>query len=205
MMLTERLRTCTVGIVADRRLPLPLVVAYNVRRLRDDQRRTQEQLAEQLRRAGFRSWTQQLVAAFEAGERRQRNLTLEEFLALAYALEVPPDELLRFPLDDVDATVGELTMPAELAADLLAGRYDSVGVPPTAVTANPLYRPGPTTERAARALEAGVVETDRLARRLYDGRSLEEERDRRAGPGANRMTKRNVTMQLIDELQKELY
>jgi transcriptional regulator with XRE-family HTH domain len=63
-------------------IPLPDVVAANIKTLRERQEWTQEQLAEQMRMAGFDNWGRTTVTEVEgAGRRRQVSIT--ELLGLA--------------------------------------------------------------------------------------------------------------------------
>jgi hypothetical protein len=65
-------------------------------------------------------------------------------------------------------------------------------------------RSGLTEDRIAQRLE---ISRDRMAAvsfRLWQGRTFGEERDRRAGPGANQQKKGRITRDLRGELEEAL-
>lgn len=75
------------------------VIAARVRELRRARGWTADQLAEQMKAAGF-SWSRIVVTKLETG--RRPAVSVEEFLALAYVLDVAPVHLL-VPPNTLDA------------------------------------------------------------------------------------------------------
>ena len=86
------------------------VVARRVKALRDEQNLSGAKLAERLSELGLSKWNRTTVAKFETLHRQ--SLTIEELLALAAALGVPPVWLLADLADDQGVSLGNLTLDA---------------------------------------------------------------------------------------------
>jgi transcriptional regulator with XRE-family HTH domain len=76
--------------------PITSVIAENVKRLRQEARLSGPALASGLAKHGI-SWNRSTVAKFETGLRG--SITVQELLALALVLDVPPAALLVRPTD----------------------------------------------------------------------------------------------------------
>lgn len=97
--------------------PVPEVIAASVRRLRTEHDWTQEQLAEQMRAIGFKSWARSKVAEVE-GKGRGRQVSVPELLGLAQVFDVGVLALLASPRLEI---VEGHTLDAEELVDLVAG------------------------------------------------------------------------------------
>lgn len=85
------------------------LIGAAVRRLRDLQGWTAQQLADRCVEVGAKDITAAVIANIETGRRtkegrRRRDITVDEWLALALALDVPPLALLLPPEGDVEVT-----------------------------------------------------------------------------------------------------
>ena len=169
---------------------LETVIASNVRRIRSETGRTQDQVAARLRVRGL-SWTQSTVSEIEAGE---RGLDLGEFIVLALVgLGVPPAELLS-------GMEGPVWIAGSLVLDLGQLRDILVTTPP------PNPEPGievadrqEAERKAARRLGIPVAEVVAISVRLW-GQSLTAERDGRIAPDANHAARGHVTRLLVEEI-----
>lgn len=186
------------------------ILRRNLVRLRQQRGWDQQQLAVRIR-----GWTRSTVAAVETG---RREVSVEELLVLAETFGASLDDFLLVDDRERVSLLGEV-VTRELVENLVrkaCGRPGTVGVSLQllwGVQANP-----PETreaeQRAARALTTRLrrnIDPSTVvaaARRLWDGRSLTEERDRRLakmpGAGEQRVRRGHVTRELLDELQGDL-
>ncbi|MGW2126265.1 helix-turn-helix domain-containing protein [Streptomyces sp. NPDC001758] len=106
---------------AAQRGPTSATVAANVRRVRKGRALTVYELADRLA-SGNHSIAASAISKIERGERQ---VTVDDLLALACALDVSPSALL-LPLDDSPETAVEITgrgtVPADVAWDWVDGR-----------------------------------------------------------------------------------
>jgi transcriptional regulator with XRE-family HTH domain len=179
------------------------VVGQNVQRLRWARRWTQSFAARHVQQAGGQ-WTRSQLASVESG--RRADVEVHELLALAAAFGEP---LAAFYEGSGKVVTTERSDGTPVVADLGAIRQllsgerpfqaaEFIGLPPT---------DGET--RAAKRLGYPMERVFFAARRLWDGRTLEEERDRRLGDRAAATPsvtayRGRITRQLMDELQHEL-
>jgi transcriptional regulator with XRE-family HTH domain len=201
------------------------VIAANVRRLREDEGLTQDELARATQLCGL-GWTRSAIAFLESGQREPR---VSELIVIAAALDVPPAELLRNRARRVDLTESSSASGDDMYR-LLPRRRVHVDWP------SPL-RKMPTLQFDVRRVNDGLrrlkqvvpnatagthVAVERMANeeavkhlagtlglRPFDvaalswrlwRRSLSEVRDEEAGSGANAMTKAHVTRRLKEEI-----
>jgi transcriptional regulator with XRE-family HTH domain len=105
------------------------VIARRIKEVRTRRGWSAHRLAEEMRALGV-SWDRSIVANFESG--RRKYVTVEELLALAYALSVAPVYLL-LPIDDeyVDiAVTPEVTAKTVPVREWIRGRFPLMGQDP---------------------------------------------------------------------------
>lgn len=203
------LASCYDGIVSNQTSkPAPLI-GRRLARIRSDRGLTQGEAARLYRTSGL-AWTRAQVAALESG--RRDDLNLGELALLSHALTLPLVELLPDSgdvslSDHATTTVGALrawaaggtmrglrvtawdqSSAAEIWNDRMAGR------PPSEAELRAARRLGRTWRRVAR-----------MAAELWDGRSLDEERDRRlaaAGQPPTAAYRGHITRALLVELRE---
>jgi hypothetical protein len=187
---------------------------------------TQEELARHARAAGLR-WTASVVGDFEDGRSAP---TFATVLAVTRALQSALQDVAKqrnepphpgVTLADLVAGEGfvalndNLDVRAARLADVCRGQIFKLGKgnwrmkfrPASAgeVTAlvETLQRSGLTEQRLAQRLGVAPELLARMSSRLW-GRTFSEERDRRAGRGANRQKRGQVSRTLQRELEKAL-
>jgi transcriptional regulator with XRE-family HTH domain len=195
---------------------LALVIGRNARRLRRDAGLTLDQVSIAAQMRGL-NWSESRVADFESGRVAPNLATLVAFcLALADAgwAEAALPELLRSET------------PIRINDSLLVSNKQMVDL----VSRRPAWKPGELTaaidaswehiegsgfwetfaevtgatdERTWKALGISRTELADWSTRLWN-RTFSEERDRRAGPGANAQKRGQVSRQLRKELQAAL-
>jgi transcriptional regulator with XRE-family HTH domain len=198
---------------------LAIVIGENARQLRKDARLTLDQVSVAARKRGL-NWSESRVADFERGNFAPNLATLIAVcLALADAgcADVAFPALLRSgPLIQVNES---LWLSSEQVANLLSGRPTRESLrellPPESVTAAikaafdagfplPLVATnevsGATEERTSKALGIDKTELADWSAALWK-RTFSEERDRRAGDGANAQKRGQVTRQMRTELE----
>lgn len=105
--------------------PITAVIAQQVRRLRQEADMPGAKLAGKLAALGV-PWNRTTVAKFETGHRR--SVTVQELLALAIALNVPPIWLLADPTTGASVPVASGVDPDPWSALLwMAGKSDTAG------------------------------------------------------------------------------
>jgi len=194
-----------------------------VRRLREERGWSQDELAGRLR---LPTWTRVQVSRVENGE---RGVSAEELLALAVVLSVPVVQLVPAG-DDYELSVGERTVAAAAARELLSDRVPKALERYTAgLPMMPVFGPGgqftratvpevvarmtpraETVTKAARQLGGTALELEETAYRLW-GHGLVRERDRRlaeqmqdaddAGSRRRQALRGHITRQLLAELR----
>jgi transcriptional regulator with XRE-family HTH domain len=177
-----------------------------MRRIREERGWQQEILARHACADLGVDWTRETVLRIEQGRRK---LTLGETVGLCFVFGVPLQELLQG--EGIALVVPEgLRMPLAAMGELLeSGTRPSGAETPQDRRLSPLLRQNPprppdlAEQRAAKAIGTDVAVIRLVARQLW-GRSLSEERDKRAGKNANRMHKSHVTRELYMELQSAL-
>jgi transcriptional regulator with XRE-family HTH domain len=211
--------------------PTAEVLGYNCRRVRTAIGVTQDELARHARDVGLK-WNAAKVANFEAGRWAPTFATvLAVTLALQKAwkdreksgepptIKVTLSELVHvrggwIALNDTLDVVG-----AELA-DVCSGDVPEIGPRQIRKRGAPAPQPYDWDRRMrdiSAVLERSGLTEDRLARRLGIGRArladessrlwrrtFSEERDRRAGPGANQQKKGRISRELRAELEKAI-
>lgn len=185
-----------------------------------ERRLTQEQVALKAQDAGL-PWTADTVVSLELG--RREDLTVGELLVLTTAMDVKGAIDWFREADRVQATP-YVCMDQEAVASILEGRLDAQGrhpgqgevdyrnAPRSMVRAGliGLFRPTDAEFNAAGRLGVGVEAIMTVAQRLWDGRRLDEERDRRLGttedmtPDKRRARRGRVTRALLDELRSTM-
>lgn len=199
------------------------VVGQNLRRLRQEARLTQYEIANLLSQAGV-PMQRSKVAAIEAGTRP--NMTLADVLALAIVLDVGLAELLGG--EGTVRLAGSLAVSRQALSGFLRGEVHPVleAVPVTdSVTGTPpdleqvhlarrrlgISRLGGTDADQALAKRLGVPHelVTRMAFMLW-GHSLTDERDLRVdrlgdvGPRERQAHRGHITRELADEVEAEL-
>jgi transcriptional regulator with XRE-family HTH domain len=188
---------------------LASVVGGNCRRIRTTLGLTQDELASHARAVGLK-WNAAKVGNFEAGRWAPTFATvLQVTLALQRATDAAAERGAKPAITDVtlpDLIVGATGWVA------LSDTFDVVGnalpdICREALTPN-LYRHVSarrafdlTEQRLAKRLGITPAELADVSIRLWD-RAFTSERDLRAGPGANRQRKAQVSRQLQAELEK---
>jgi transcriptional regulator with XRE-family HTH domain len=144
------------------------VIAARVKELRKARGYTAAQLAEKMKEQHF-DWDRFTVQNLESG--RRKAVTVEEWLALAYVLDVAPIHLM-VPTEDDErfyAVTPEDATPANEAREWIRGRTHIVGRDPrlyySAVPAAEWQAPIPTRE----AIEREGRWLERQERRGKDG------------------------------------
>lgn len=107
--------TCFDALVEHRAAPITALIASRVKALREDARLSGAALAKLLNKHGV-MWNRTTVIKLEAGARE--SLTVQELLALALVLEVPPVALLADPLQMDEVPI---------AKDLWLTTWDALG------------------------------------------------------------------------------
>jgi transcriptional regulator with XRE-family HTH domain len=191
------------------------VIGKNAHRLRKTAELTLDQVAIAARKRGL-NWSESRVADFESGRVAPNLATLVAFcLALADAgcAAAALPELLHSetPIQINDS----LSLSSEQVVNLFSRRPASTAattkrVIPLTTTLKALEDmgilaeldeiSGATEERTRKALGISPMELAELSARLWNT-SFSEERDRRAGPGANAQARGQVSRQLRKELQ----
>lgn len=181
--------------------PLAKVVGRNVRRLRQAQNATLDDVAHVARAMGL-NWTYTRVGSIEAGTRQPK---LQSLLILAAALDAPLGELLAtdaayIDLGDVIITSGqfkEMFSPTFVPlvephtevslAEWVAQRgygdaaqmQAELRIEPSTLRKQSLHI-GLVDQRTADALEMDVDELTAISWELFDGRTFRQQRDRQA-------------------------
>jgi transcriptional regulator with XRE-family HTH domain len=189
-------------------------VGEAVKALREAKGWSQEALAQRLQDRGL-SWTRSRVADLEIPQRRRPDLTLTELILLAETFGVRLADLLagtgsvqlgntRRPLEAVRARLmGEPPRDEDLL-----GPQDIAGFDPEIQGEGPYWiRPmdkggifyTSTEVEAARRLGVDVDRIHELARKLWDGRIIDLERNRRLRNRSQDRTE--LTSRLIEELR----
>lgn len=170
-----------------------------MRRLREARGWQQETLAQNACAELGVDWTRETVLRLEQGRRK---LGAGELLGLCFLFRVPLAELLQ-GAGDAWPTAGLKLAAAEIPQLLEGERPPSAESPVDRRIAPHVPRAGArpdlADDRAAKAIGATPLLISLLSHKLW-GRSLSAERDRRAGPGANRMKKAHATRELYTEL-----
>lgn len=210
---------------------LATVIGENARRLRTGKAKlTLDQVSIAARMRGL-NWSESRVADFESGRVAPNLATLIAVcLALADAgcADATFPELLRSesPIQINDS----LLLSNEQVVDLLSGHpagpqnpqkqeqggVPTPGLPPpevvnaavaafdaTSVVEAVMKASGATEERTRKTAGISSIELARLSASMW-GRSFSEERDRRAGEGANAQKRGQVTRQMRAELQAQI-
>jgi transcriptional regulator with XRE-family HTH domain len=196
------------------------VIGGALRRLRRERGLTQEQVALKAQDAGL-PWTADTVAGLELG--RREDLTVGELLVLTTAMDIKSAVDWFREADWVQATP-YVCMDQEAVVSILEGRLDDQGrhfghgqvdyrnAPRSMVIAGlvGLFRPTDAEFNAAGRLGVRVDAIMAAAQHLWDGRRLDEERDRRLGstkdmtPNERRARRGRVTRALLGELRAAL-
>jgi hypothetical protein len=206
--------------------PLAAVLGHNCRRIRTTLGISQDALARHARGVGLK-WNAAKVASFEAGRSAP---TFAQVLAVTLALQTAWDDRQKSgAAPTIDVTLSELVR-VRGGFITLNDTLDVAGVELAALCSGevPVIEPRRVRRKGApppRPYEwdrhlllgrSGLTE-DRLARRLAVSRTqladesfrlwrstFSEERDRRAGPGANQQKKGRISRELRAELEKVL-
>ena len=190
--------------------PFQTVIRRNLRRLRTKLGWRQEDLAQKARTRGL-AWTANTVTAIEIG---RRPVSAGELLLLPTLLQVPLTELVSGEKDEVADVDGVLV--TNVALDQIA-RGRPLEEEPSQFFVTPPRVEGGATEaerKAARnlseATHSTITSTDliAMAQRQWDGRRLDEERERRLKStrrrGSLARQRGHITGQLQNGLLAEL-
>ena len=190
--------------------PFQTVVRRNLRRIRTKLGWRQEDLAQKARARGLR-WTANTVTAIEIG---RRPVTAEELLLLPTLLQVPLTELVSTDKDDVADVDGVLVTRVALN-QIARGRpleeeQSQFFVIPPRVEAGATEAERKAARNLSEATNSTITSTDliEMAQRLWEGRRLDEERERRLKStrrrGSLARQRGHITAQLQNELLQEL-
>lgn len=196
---------------------LPALVGQQVRKVREQAGRSQDELAGAARRAGL-DWTRAAVASLETG---RRGLSAEELILLPTALSILTGQDYRLgdllPDAWIETPTGS-SVHARSLRGLLAGESVAEAnlIPPwgrrvKGARLSDLEIQGEAVRHVAAVLNVSPKEIAATARRLWR-HELTEERERRvvdrAGEGASPQTLRalrgHVTRELLDELRQTM-
>lgn len=199
------------------------IVGRNLAQLREKQKQTQQEAAVFLRTEGL-AWTAANIASIESG--RRETIDVGTLTVLAYAYRVPLSRLFEgegYMRLAAEVTVHLGSYRAWLDGTDLEGRQGLVRTNPlilelTGLAARKHIEAMPADSRFSFRADAELA--DRLglepkdvyqaAERLWDGRTLHEERDRRLAelgemtPNQRRTRRGHITRQLAKELEPHL-
>ena len=186
------------------------VVRRNLRRVRTKLGWRQEDLAQKARTRGLR-WTANTVTAIEIG---RRPLSAGELLLLPTLLQVPLTELVSADKDEVVDVDGVLVTNVALT-QIARGRpleeqQSQFFVTPPRVEAGTTEAERKAARNLSEATNSTITSTDliALAQRQWEGRRLDEERERRLKStqrrGSLARQRGHITAQLQNELLEEL-
>jgi transcriptional regulator with XRE-family HTH domain len=196
--------------VSPRPIPYQALIRRNLRRLRTKFGLRQEDLALGARARGLR-WSASTVTAIEIG---RRPISAGELLLLPTLLQVPLTELVSGDQDevaDVDGVLVTMAAMDQIGHGLALTELESVFF-----VTPPIVEMGATDaeRKAAKSLSKATNSTISVrdlfatAQLLWEGRRLDEERDRRlkATPGQGNLARRrgHITGLLQQELLEEL-
>ena len=186
------------------------VVRRNLRRIRTKLGWRQEDLAQRARARGL-SWTANTVTAIEIG---RRPVSAGELLLLPTLLQIPLTELVSADKDEVTDVDGVLV--TNIALNQIARGRPLEEEPSQFFVTPPRVEAGATEaeRKAARnlseATHSTITSTDliAMAQRQWDGRRLDEERERRLKStrrrGSLARQRGHITAQLQNELLAQL-
>ena len=186
------------------------VVRRNLRRIRTKLGWRQEDLAERARARGLK-WTGNTVTAIEIG---RRPASAEELLLLPTLLQVPLTELVSADKDEVTDLDGVLVTNVALN-QIARGRpleevQSQFFVTPPRVEAGATEAERKAARNLSKATNSTITGDDLIgmAQRQWDGRRLDEERERRLKStrrrGSLARQRGHITAQLQNELLAEL-
>ena len=190
--------------------PFHAVVRRNLRRVRTKLGWRQEDLAEKARARGLR-WTANTVTAIEIG---RRPVSAGELLLLPTLLQVPLTELVSADKDEVADVDGVLVTNVALN-QIARGRpleeqQSQFFVTPPRVEAGATEAERKAARNLSEATKSTITSTDliALAQRQWEGRRLDEERERRLKStrrrGSLARQRGHITTQLQNELLSQL-
>ena len=190
--------------------PFQTVVRRNLRRVRAKLGWRQEDLAQVARARGLR-WTANTVTAIEIG---RRPLSAEELLLLPTLLQVPLTELISADRDEVTDVDGVLVTNVALN-QIARGRpleeqQSQFFVTPPRVESGVTEAERKAARNLSEATKSTITSTDliAMAQRQWDGRRLDEERERRLKStrrrGSLARQRGHITTQLQNELLEQL-
>jgi transcriptional regulator with XRE-family HTH domain len=181
--------------------PYQAVIRVNLRRIRAEKGWRQEDVAVHARQLGLR-WDAATVTAIELG---RRQLSAGELLLLPSLLDAPLTELL---LSGDGADFDGVAVPEAGLKWIARGR--PLDLPAKMLVLFAKVEAGATDaeRKAARQLGLQVLDLIATTQRLWEGRRLDQERDRRLGlaPGKGDIARRRgaITKGLLRELREEL-
>jgi transcriptional regulator with XRE-family HTH domain len=181
--------------------PYQTVLRQNMRRVRTEKGLRQEDVAAHARRFGLR-WDAATVTGIELG---RRQVSAGELLLLPTLFDAP---LTEFLTADGGADFDGAAITKEGLQWLARGR--PLDAPTRMLAAFAKVEAGSTDaeRKAARQLGIGVLDMIAMTQRLWEGRRLDQERDRRlaVAPGHGDISRRrgHVTSRLVHELREEL-
>ncbi|MGO8769506.1 hypothetical protein [Mycobacterium sp.] len=196
-------------------VPLATVIGKNAHRLRRDAGVTLDQVSIAAKMRGLLKWSETRVADFESGRVAPNLATL---IAVVLALQdagcadATFPELLR---SETPIQINDwLDLPDGQVINLLSGRPELPSPEWVTAAINASWEhlkasgfltevtqaSGATEERTRKAFGISETELADLSAALWN-RTFSEERDRRAGKGANAQTRGQVTRQMRKELQ----
>ena len=182
------------------------VVRRNLRRVRTKLGWRQEDLAQRARARGL-SWTANTVTAIEIG---RRTVSAGELLLLPTLLQVPLTDLVSADKDEVADVDGVLVTKVALN-QIARGRpleeqQSQFFVIPPRVGAGPTEAERKAARNLSKATNSTITSTDliAMAQREWDGRRLDEERERRLKSSRRRGSLARQRGHITAVLQKEL-
>ncbi|HKB32687.1 MAG TPA: helix-turn-helix transcriptional regulator [Candidatus Dormibacteraeota bacterium] len=182
------------------------VIRRNLRRLRTKLGWRQEDLAQRARARGL-SWAASTVTAIEIG---RRPVSAAELLVLPTLLKVPLTELLAAEKDEVADVEGVLVTKAALdqiaRGRPLEERESEFFVTPPRVEASATEAERKAARNLSQATNSTVTVPDliAMAQLQWEGRRLDEERERRLKTGRRRGSLARQRGHITAQLQKEL-
>jgi transcriptional regulator with XRE-family HTH domain len=185
-----------------------MVIGRNARRLRTGAGLTLDQVSIAARRRGLK-WSESRVADFEAG-RVAPNLGTVAAICLALADAGCAEGPALLTSDGPIQINTSLTLRGEDVANLLCGRPIEEPKPVKSAERHPSNEPptleevigssGATEERISKSLGISSTYLAMLSASYWNG-TFSQERDRRAGEGANAQKRGQVTRQMKAELE----
>ncbi len=195
------------------------VVGANCRRIRTEIGITQDELALYARAHGLK-WNAAKAGSFESGRSEptlatvvkvgmalQQALVFAQFAATAGATKddpaIPPERIDVTLADLLDGGGGSIALAEDLAITATDLANIARGEPFSSPKRQKLPRSGLAEQRLAKALGVSGSQLAELSSQLW-GNTFSDERDQRAGAGANQQKKARVSRELRAEIERAI-